>query len=114
MQPSLKQEDFDIEKKVILEEIGMYDDQPAFTAYDNIMATHFQGHPLGQSILGSNESITALTSDQMRQYHADQYKAGNITLAIAGNTDIVSLMEIVERHCGSLPARAAVTGSAVV
>lgn len=104
MQPSLKQEDFDIEKKVILEEIGMYDDQPAFTAYDNIMATHFQGHPLGQSILGSNESITALTSDQMRQYHADQYKAGNITLAIAGNTDIVSLMEIVERHCGSLPA----------
>lgn len=104
MQPSLGQEDFDVEKQVILEEIGMYDDQPSFTAYDNVMATHFHGHPLGQSILGSNESITALTADQMRQYYAERYKAGNITLAIAGNTDIDSLMRIVERHCSSLPA----------
>lgn len=104
MQPSLRQEDFDTEKKVILEEIGMYEDQPGFTAYDHVMATHFHGHPLSQSILGTNESIEALTSEQMRQYHADQYKAGNMTLAIAGNTDIDSLMEIVERHCGCIPA----------
>lgn len=104
MQPSLRQEDFDTEKKVILEEIGMYEDQPGFTAYDHVMATHFQGHPLGQSILGTNESIEALTSTQMRQYHAEQYKAGNMTLAIAGNTDIDSLMEIVDRHCGGIPA----------
>lgn len=106
MQPSLLQEDFDMEKNVILEEIGMYDDQPGFIAYDNIMATHFAGHPLGQSILGSSESITALTSDQMRGYHQQRYKAGNMTLAIAGNTDIDSLMEIVERHCLSIPAGA--------
>lgn len=104
MQPSLNQEDFDMEKNVILEEIGMYDDQPTFTAYDAAMATHFRGHPLGQCILGSNESITALTSEQMRTYHAAQYKAGNITLAIAGNTDLESLLPIIEKHCGSIPA----------
>jgi predicted Zn-dependent peptidase len=95
-----------MEKNVILEEIGMYDDQPGFIAYDNIMATHFSDHPLGQSILGTNESITALTADQMRGYHQQRYKAGNMTLAIAGNTDIDSLMEIVERHCSSIPAGA--------
>lgn len=106
MQPSLGQEDFDMEKNVILEEIGMYDDQPGFIAYDNIMATHFVDHPLGQSILGTNESITALTSEQMRGYHQQRYKAGNMTLAIAGNTDIDSLMEIVERHCSSIPSGA--------
>lgn len=106
MQPSLGQEDFDMEKNVILEEIGMYDDQPSFIAYDNIMATHFARHPLGQSILGTNESITALQAAQMRQYHQDRYKAGNMTLAIAGNTDLDSLMEIVERHCSSIPAGA--------
>ena len=104
MQPTLAQDDFDMEKKVILEEIGMYDDHPSFTAYDHVMATHFCGHPLGQSILGTNDSITALTSDQMRRYHGDHYKAGNITLAVAGNTQLETLMEIIERHCESIPA----------
>ena len=60
MRPSLRQDDFDMEKKVILEEIGMYDDQPSFTAYEKCMQTHFAGHPLGQSILGTVESISDL------------------------------------------------------
>ena len=104
MQPSLDQEDFDMEKNVILEEIGMYDDHPSFTAYDNIMATHFANHPLGQSILGTKESIEALTSEQMQAYHADRYKAGNMTLVVAGNTDFDSLLTLVEQHCGDIPA----------
>lgn len=104
MQPSLLQEDFDMEKNVILEEIGMYDDHPSFTAYDTIMATHFANHPLGQSILGTNESITALTSEQMRTYHAAQYRASNITLAVAGNTDFDSLIQIIEKYCSGIPA----------
>ena len=102
MQPSLSQEDFDMEKNVILEEIGMYDDHPSFTAYDTIMATHFANHPLGQSILGSTDSISALTSEQMRRYHGDHYKAGNLTLAVAGNTDFDSLLSIIEKHCSSI------------
>ncbi len=104
MTPSLRQDDFDMEKNVILEEIGMYEDQPSFTAYDNIMATHFAGHPLGQSILGTNESITALTAEQMRSYHRSRYHAGNITLAIAGNTDFDTVLKLVEKHCGGIPA----------
>ncbi len=55
-------------KKVILEEIGMYEDQPTFTAYEKLMQTHFAGHPLGQCILGTQESITDLTAEQMREY----------------------------------------------
>lgn len=104
MQPSLRQEDFDMEKQVILEEIGMYDDHPSFTTYDNTMATHFQGHPLGQSILGTNESITALSSEQMRAYHAERYRAGGMTLAIAGNADFDEILRLVEKHCGRIPA----------
>jgi len=103
MKPSLSQEDFDMEKNVILEEIGMYDDHPSFTAYDTIMATHFADHPLGQSILGTRESIADLTAEQMRTYHGSQYKAGNITLAVAGNTDFDSLLKIIEKHCSSIP-----------
>jgi predicted Zn-dependent peptidase len=104
MQPSLTEDDFSMEKNVILEEIGMYDDHPSFTAYDHVMSTHFAGHPLGQSILGSKESIAALTVQQMRAYHTARYKAGNMTLAVAGNTDFELLLKLIEKHCSSIPA----------
>lgn len=104
LRPALRQEDFDMEKNVILEEIGMYEDQPSFTAYENLMQTHFAGHPLGQSVLGTKESITALTCEQMRAYHRDRYQAGNVTLAIAGNTDWSQILSLAEVHCTSWPA----------
>jgi predicted Zn-dependent peptidase len=103
MRPSLRQEDFDMEKNVILEEIGMYADQPAFTCYDHAMATHFTEHPLGCSILGSEASITALTSEQMCKYHHDHYHTGNITLAVTGNFEFDELLRIAERCCGGIP-----------
>ncbi|MCA9039764.1 MAG: insulinase family protein, partial [Planctomycetaceae bacterium] len=102
--PSLRQDDFDMEKNVILEEIGMYEDQPSFKAYELVMQQHFAGHPLGQSILGSPESISALTSTQMRDYHAEHYKAGNIVLAVAGNIHWDEILKLAEQHCSSWPA----------
>lgn len=103
MQPSLLEKDFDMEKNVILEEIGMYDDLPSFTAYDMAMATHFENHSLGRSILGTNETITDLTVQQMRAYHSDQYKAGNMTFAVAGNTSLEEVKSLVEKYCSDLP-----------
>ncbi|HLQ43553.1 MAG TPA: pitrilysin family protein [Planctomycetaceae bacterium] len=104
LRPAIRSEDFDMEKKVILEEIGMYDDQPSFLAYENLMKSHFAGHPLGQSVLGTNESITGLTCEQMRAYHRDHYLAGNIVLAVAGHTEWTKIVELAQQHCGHWPA----------
>lgn len=104
IRPALRQEDFDMEKKVILEEIGMYDDQPTYTAYERLMQTHFAGHPLGRSVLGTCESITALKAEQMRGYHQSRYAAGNILLAIAGQFDWSEFERLVERQCAAWPA----------
>src|SRR5215813_5814698 len=60
LRPSLRAEDFDMEKNVIIEEIGMYDDQPMMSAFDRAKRVYFAKHPLGNSILGTKESITAL------------------------------------------------------
>lgn len=102
--PSLRDEDFDMEKKVILEEIGMYDDMPSFTAYESAMQSHFSKHPLGQSILGSTDSIEKLSADQMRAYHQDRYKAGNIIVAVAGNAHWQNVVKLAEKHCNHWPA----------
>jgi predicted Zn-dependent peptidase len=104
IRPALRRDDFDMEKKVILEEIGMYDDQPTYTAYEKLMQTHFSGHPLGRSVLGTNESIGALTCEQMRGYHQNRYAAGNIVLAVAGRFDWPELLELTHKYCDSWPA----------
>lgn len=104
MRPSLRDADFEVERKVILEEIGMYEDQPSFIAYENAMKTHFDGHPLGQSILGSSDSIAHLKRDQMANYHREHYRAGNITVAVAGNTDWNDVLRLANQWCGKWEA----------
>jgi len=66
MRPSLRDKDFNIEKNVIKEEIAMYKDLPSFDVMDRCRSLHFDGHPCGNSVLGSEKSIDNLTADQMR------------------------------------------------
>src|SRR5215470_12008415 len=68
LRPSLREDDFQMEKKVIIEEIGMYEDQPTWSAYDHAKRIYFAEHKLGNSILGTPQSITDLTRDQMDAY----------------------------------------------
>ena len=104
MRPSLRKEDFDLEKQVILEEIAMYLDMPEFLVFDRGRELFFKDHPCGHSVLGSIESITDLTVDQMRSYFARRYAPNNITLACCGHFDFDQLSLQVERHCGSWPS----------
>src|ERR1700741_1314907 len=60
LRPSLRAEDFENEKKVIIEETRMYQDNPMMVAYEAAKAAHFGPHPLGQSILGTVASIEGL------------------------------------------------------
>src|SRR5437762_2275232 len=101
LRPSLREEDFDTEKQVIIEEIKMYQDNPMSVAYDAAKAAHFGPHPLGQSILGSVASISALKVEQMREYFARRYSPANIVLAFAGKTDWDQIVALAKQHCGS-------------
>ena len=49
LRPRLRSDDFDTEKNVIIEEIGMYEDQPTWSAYDHAKRLYFADHPLGNS-----------------------------------------------------------------
>jgi predicted Zn-dependent peptidase len=101
LRPSLRGEDFDMEKNVIIEEIGMYEDQPMMAAYDRAKRVYFAEHPLGNSILGTKESIAALKRDQMHAYFERRYVAPNITVVAAGNFEWKQLTGLVQQRCGS-------------
>jgi predicted Zn-dependent peptidase len=107
LRPALRVEDFTVEKKVILEEIAVYDDQPRFRVYDKLMASYFAGHPLGNSILGTRESITALERNPMKDYFDRRYSSGNITVVGVGNLDFDAFVAKVSQMCGQWkPAQA--------
>jgi predicted Zn-dependent peptidase len=101
MRPALRQEDFDTEKQVILEEIAKYDDQPPYGAHDKCMAAHFGSHPLSRIVLGTQGSVGNLSREQMLAYFQSRYSPRNIVLAAAGNVDFQRLIEQAHAHCGS-------------
>ncbi len=100
MRPALRQADFDTEKGVILEEIAMYKDNPFWVLYEASIERHFGTHPLSHRVLGTTESITALTSQQMREYFETRYSADNTIVALAGKMDFEREVDRLHRVCG--------------
>ena len=98
MRPSLRDEDFQTEKQVILEEIAMYDDQPPYGAMERAMEEFFGEHPLATRVLGTKESVSALSAEAMRQYHSDRYAPNNLCLAAAGAVDFDALVSEVDKR----------------
>ena len=101
LRPALRSEDFDMEKKVILEEIGMYEDRPQWRLQDTIIETHFERHPLGHRVLGTVESIKGLGVEQMRSYFGHRYSPDNTTVGAAGRLDFDRLVEDIGAIAGS-------------
>lgn len=99
LRPSLRQEDFDTEKNVILEEIEMYEDQPGSVAWDRARRLYYQTHPLGNSVLGTKESVRAITRDLMRAYFTRRYAANNIVVSAAGNYDWNRFVGLITDAC---------------
>jgi predicted Zn-dependent peptidase len=99
MRPALRDEDFDMEKNVILEEIAMYQDKPHFVVFDLARDTYYRNHPLGASILGSPDSIKQLSREQMHNYFTSRYAANNLTLVLTGKYDWDAAVAQIETLC---------------
>lgn len=104
MRPSLRDEDFNMEKNVIIEEIQMYADQPPFGMDDKIKEIHYGKHPLARSVLGTEETVGGLAVGQMRDYFESRYAPNNMFVAAAGKVDFDALVKQVESRCGKWAA----------
>jgi predicted Zn-dependent peptidase len=89
-----------MEKKVIIEEIQMYADQPPFGMDDKIKELHYGKHPLARSVLGTEESVGSLAVDQMRAYFESRYAPNNMFVAAAGRVDFDALVKQLSDRCG--------------
>jgi len=100
MRPALRQADFDTEKGVILEEIAMYKDSPFWVLYEAAIEKHYGAHPMSHRVLGTEETIKALTRNQMQAYFDSRYSADNTIVALAGRIDFDRCVDRLSTHCG--------------
>ncbi|CAN5574136.1 MAG: M16 family metallopeptidase [Actinomycetota bacterium] len=86
------------ERKVILEEIAMHEDAPDELVHDLFYRAMWDGHPLGRPVLGSNETVGAVSRDQLEGYWRERYSAPNLVVAAAGNLDHDRIVELVSER----------------
>jgi predicted Zn-dependent peptidase len=102
--PALRPEEFEAERQVILEELAAADDDPDDVATVRLFESLFPDHPLGREVLGSEESISALTRDDVADFFESWYQPPNLVVAAAGAIDHDVLVEEVDRRFGSRSA----------
>lgn len=89
--------DVEAERDVILDEIAMHDDDPDDVVH-NLFAQQAYGEtPLGRPIAGTEDSIAALTREQVHDFYRDHYRAANMVVAVAGNVDHDAVVDGVGR-----------------
>jgi len=83
------------ERKVILQEIKMRDDSPEEAIHDRFHQAFWNGHALGNSILGTEETINGLSRDVIEQYKQSRYRPDDIIISAAGNVNHEALVALV-------------------
>jgi predicted Zn-dependent peptidase len=96
--------ELDKERGVIIEEINMYEDDPASSALMELEAAAFPGQPLGRSTLGPKENIKRFTPDDFRKYESTHQTPDRCVLVLAGKVDGIDdakLKKLLERFSGT-------------
>lgn len=104
--PSLRPEEVEAERQVILEEIRMRDDAPDEVVHDLFSEALFPGHVLGREVLGTRESIVGMGRDEIAHYHATRYLPREIVVAAAGNIHHDEIAELLAARAPADDARA--------
>jgi predicted Zn-dependent peptidase len=101
--PTLRESDLKLERKVILEEIGMVEDTPDDLVFELHNEALWGSHPYGYSILGTRETVNSLGIPELRDLHRRAYHPGQLVVAAAGNVEHDQLLDVLSRTGWSAP-----------
>jgi predicted Zn-dependent peptidase len=96
--PLLRDADLQLERNVILEEISTVEDTPDDQVFDITYETLWPDHAYGFQILGTRDTVTALSTDDLKQLHGRAYFPGNCVISGAGNFEHETLLEAVAKQ----------------
>lgn len=93
--PTLRASDVTLERKVVLEEIGMVEDTPDDLVFELHNEALWGPHPYGYSILGTRETVKRLGVPELRDLHQRAYHPAQIVIAASGNVTNDRLLEVL-------------------
>jgi predicted Zn-dependent peptidase len=91
------------ERDVILQEIGQVQDTPDDLVFDVLQETAYPDQPFGRPILGTRESVSAMTGDALRAFRQTHYVGGNLVLSAAGNISHQAVVDLARAHFAAVP-----------
>ncbi len=98
--PAFRAHEVEAERQVILEEILMSLDTPDDVVHQQLAEAMFPGHPLGREVLGSADTVTDMSRDQIRSFFGAHYRPANLVVVAAGNLEHDEFVASVERTLG--------------
>ncbi|MGA9358741.1 MAG: pitrilysin family protein [Mycobacterium sp.] len=93
-------DDVELERDVVLEEIALRDDDPEDALGDIFLTALFGDHPVGRPVIGSAESVSAMTRAQLHSFHVRRYTPERMVVAVAGNVEHEQVVALVREHFG--------------
>jgi predicted Zn-dependent peptidase len=103
--PAFTAADVEIERGVILEEIGESNDNPEDLAHENFVRTFWKDHPLGAPILGTPATVRAIRREDLSRYYRSRYTPSNLIVAVAGHVDPAAAVAAIEKLFRRRPGR---------
>lgn len=94
-------EEMDREKRVIIEEIKMYEENPVMHIEDLLEEAMFDGHVLGKNIAGTPDSMRAMTREDVLAYYRTFYRPENMVIVAAGNLP-ENISDLIENTFGKV------------
>jgi predicted Zn-dependent peptidase len=89
-------EDVDSERKVVLSEIAVRDDDPSDYIHELYLDTVYGDSPIGRSILGTVDSINKMPRNSIFNYYKKHYQPENLVVSVAGNVKHKKVVKLVE------------------
>jgi predicted Zn-dependent peptidase len=97
-EPLFKEEDIEKERRVILEEIKMYNDLPSSRAEAFLSKLLWPGHPLGEDIIGEFSTVKQITRKNLFDFQNSYYKPSNMIIAFSGNYPQNRISRLLEKY----------------
>ncbi|TYP95448.1 putative Zn-dependent peptidase [Fodinibius salinus] len=102
LHPSFPEKEIEKEKKVVIEEMKMYRDSPNDYLFEQFSANIFDGHPLGNSTLGFEETVSAFERQDLYDYMEQRYQPSNLLISVSGNMEHDQVVELVSNYFSSV------------
>jgi predicted Zn-dependent peptidase len=95
--PRFTPNDLEMERSVILEEIRMVEDTPDDLVHEIFVESFWQDHPLGRPILGTEQTVRALSETRIREHYAETFHPANLIFCASGNLTMEQILPFLEK-----------------